>query len=169
MNKANLSVLGLAVAMLLWQLAARVGTAPSGTAGNATVDVLARELRLSPDQSRRIDSILNDAREAAGPVQSELRQVREKLIQALREDRGQEEIERLEEHQASAYTHMASLESSVLIRIFSLLDERQKARAGNVFGRIGSLVVQGGSGPSGASAGNGRQRPAAPVERRYVI
>jgi hypothetical protein len=103
------------------------------------LDGMAKQLELNSGQKKKFQSIMAGAREAASPIQEELRLGRENLIQAVREGKSEEEVGRLSDLQGTTYAKLAAVESQAMAKIFAMLDDSQKPRAAAIFGRMGGL------------------------------
>ena len=103
----------------------------------------ARDLSLNSSQKKKVKTILEDARVSAESVQSEISNAREAVVRAVRDGKGDEDLDKLTDEQGKVYARLAAIEAMAFRRIFAVLDDSQKTRAEDVLPRsIGRFVTR---------------------------
>ncbi|MGA2274560.1 MAG: Spy/CpxP family protein refolding chaperone [Bryobacteraceae bacterium] len=139
-------------------------SAPMPAQRDNSLDQFAGKLKLNKEQRAQAETIIDAAREAAGPVQQKLLEVRRYLAAALITGQSSE-ADKLTKTYTSLSAQAKTLEANAFGKICALLKPNQQSKAAQHFGLIAQAVEQGqmggppgGSQPGQWSGGQGGRR-----------
>lgn len=130
------------------------------------LDQFADKLKLNKEQRAQAETIMDAAREAMGPAQQKLIEVRKSLAAALIGGQSGDAVDKLTKSYAALSAQAKMLEAGAFGKICALLKPNQQSKAVQNFGLMAQLVEsgqmggggQGGGQPSQWSGGRGGRR-----------
>jgi len=133
---------------------------PSGIDAPRTIpQQFALKLKLDKTQSPAVDQILSASATEAAPYVQQMLQLRQRLLNALKENRP-EEIKAAQDAYAVAATKVAGVEGAAFGKVYALLKPNQQKDAPQAFALISGLFATtspAGGAARGATRGRGGQ------------
>ncbi|MGB7759488.1 MAG: periplasmic heavy metal sensor [Bryobacteraceae bacterium] len=118
------------------------------------LDQFADKLKLNKEQRAQAETIMDAAREAMGPAQQKLIEVRKNLAAALIGGQSDDAIDKLTKTYTSLSVQAKELETNAFAKICALLKPNQQPKAVQNFGLMAQLVE---SGQMGGPTGGGQR------------
>lgn len=103
---------------------------------------MATFLDLTPDQQAKTKAIMADAKQAAQPIQEQLKQGHQALADAVKAGKSDADIERLSNSQGVLMGQMIAIHTKAFEKVYALLTPEQRQKADQLHERMKGMFQQ---------------------------
>ena len=115
-----------------------------GQATNTTtkMDAISKQLKLSKDQKKQLQSIFDEAHKGAAPLRKQILEGRAKIADAILEGKSQPEIDDLVSREGALMGQMAAVEMRAFADLYKALKPDQQQKAGQILPMMAGIFDQ---------------------------
>jgi Spy/CpxP family protein refolding chaperone len=114
-------------------------SAPSST---TKMDAISKQLKLTRDQKKQIQSIFDEAHKGAAPLRKQILDGRAKIADAILEGKSQPEIDELVSSEGAFLGQMAATEMRAFADLYKTLKPDQQQKAGQILPIMAGIFDQ---------------------------
>jgi Spy/CpxP family protein refolding chaperone len=114
-------------------------SAPSAT---TKMDAISKQLKLTRDQKKQIQSIFDEAHKGAAPLRKQILEGRAKIADAILEGKSQPEIDEIVSSEGALMGQMAATEMRAFADLYKTLKPDQQQKAGQILPMMAGIFDQ---------------------------
>jgi Spy/CpxP family protein refolding chaperone len=114
-------------------------SAPSPT---TKMDAISKQLKLSRDQKKQLQSIFDEAHKGAAPLRKQILDGRAKIADAILTGKSQAEIDELVSSEGALLGQMAAIEMRAFADLYKSLKPEQQEKAGQILPMMAGIFDQ---------------------------
>jgi Spy/CpxP family protein refolding chaperone len=106
------------------------------------LNMMSSFLGLTDSQKSQLQSIWNDVRGSAQPLQRQIQQGRQALLAAVKDGKEQREIDRLTREHGNLLAELTAKETAAFAKLFAVLNPEQQKKAEDLYARMPGMLFE---------------------------